>query len=197
MRELINMVVVLTGISLASGGLLASLRASTQERIDQQVLEFVKGPSVRGVFKDATNDPIATRFQLKDGQIVRTFFVGELEGSPRGVALEAAGKGYKGEVGLVVAVDTQTGKVIGIEVTTHSETPGLGAKAKTDPAFAAQFKGASVSSPAKVTQDGGSINAISGATITSRAVAGGVSNAFTIYERLKPQIEQKLKELRK
>jgi electron transport complex protein RnfG len=189
MRELINMVVVLTGISLASGGLLASLREGTQERIDQQVLEFVKGPSVRGVFKDAANDPIATRFQLKDGEAVRTFFVGELEGTMRGVALEAVGKGY--------AIDIQTGKVIGVEVTTHSETPGLGAKAKTDPAFAAQFKGASVSGPAKVTQDGGSINAISGATITSRAVAGGVSNAFTIYERLKPQIEQKLKELRK
>jgi electron transport complex protein RnfG len=197
MRELINMVVVLTGISLASGGLLAALRDGTQERIDQQVLEFVKGPSVRGVFKDAANDPIATRFQLKDGQTVRTFFAGELDGSLRGVALEAAGKGYKGEIGLVVAIDTKTGNVIGVAVTTHSETPGLGARAKTDPAFAAQFKGASASGPAKLTQDGGSINAISGATITSRAVAGGVSNAFTIYERLKPQIEQKLKEIRK
>ena len=64
-------------------------------------------------------------------------------------------------------------------------------------AFAAQFKGVSVSGPAKLTKDGGSINAISGATITSRAVAGGVSSAFSVYERLKPQIEQKLKELRK
>jgi electron transport complex protein RnfG len=197
MREFINMVVVLTGISLASGGLLASLRESTQARIDQQVLEFVKGPSVREVFKDATNDPLATRFQLKDGQTVRTFFVGKLEGTLRGVALESVGKGYKGEIGLVVAIDTQTDKVIGVEVTTSSETPGLGAKAKTDPAFVAQFKGASVASPAKLTKDGGSINAISGATITSRAVAGGVSDAFTVYERLKPQIEQKLKELRK
>jgi H+/Na+-translocating ferredoxin:NAD+ oxidoreductase subunit G len=197
MRELINMVVVLTGISLASGGLLASLRNGTQDRINQQVLEFVKGPSVRGVFKDATNDPIATRFQLKDGQTVRTFFVGELDGTLRGVALEAAGKGYKGEVGLIVAIDTQTDNVIGVDVTTHSETPGLGARAKTDPSFVAQFKGVSASAPAKVAQDGGSINAMSGATITSRAVAAGVSDAFSVYERLKPQIEQKLKEIRK
>ena len=96
MRELINMVVVLTGISLASGGLLASLRENTQERIDQQVLEFVKGPSVRAVFKDAANDPIATRFQLKDGEAVRTFFVGEIEGAFRGVALEADRQGLQG-----------------------------------------------------------------------------------------------------
>ena len=114
MREIIYMVVVLTGISLASGGLLAALREGTQERIDQQVLEFVKGPSVRGVFKDATNDPIATRFQLKDGEAVRTFFVGEIEGAFRGVALEAAGKGYKGEIGLVVAIDTQTDTILAV-----------------------------------------------------------------------------------
>lgn len=196
MREIIYMVVVLTGISLASGGLLAALREGTQERIDQQVLEFVKGPSVRAVFKDAANDPIATRFQLKDGETVRTFFVGEIEGAFRGVALEAAGKGYKGEIGLVVAIDTQTGKVIGINVTTHSETPGLGAKAKTDPAFAAQFNGVPVTGPAKVTKDGGSINAISGATITSRAVCGGVSNALAVFEKLKPQILEKMKEVK-
>ena len=44
MREIVRMIVVLTLISLASGGLLAALREGTQERIDQQVLEFVKGP---------------------------------------------------------------------------------------------------------------------------------------------------------
>ncbi|MCK7511359.1 MAG: hypothetical protein MZV70_49755 [Desulfobacterales bacterium] len=47
MLELIKMIVVLTIISLASGGLLAALRDGTQERIDNQVLEFVKGPAVR------------------------------------------------------------------------------------------------------------------------------------------------------
>ena len=62
MRELIKMVVVLTIISLASGGLLAALRDGTQERIDNQVLEYVKGPAVRQVFEGAANDPIALSF---------------------------------------------------------------------------------------------------------------------------------------
>ncbi len=44
MREIIRMIVFLTLISFASGGLLAALREGTQERIDQQVLEYVKGP---------------------------------------------------------------------------------------------------------------------------------------------------------
>lgn len=198
MRELIKMIVVLTVISLASGGLLAALRDGTQERIDNQVLEFVKGPAVRSVFEGASNDPIANRFQITDGDKQRTFFVGVFDGEPKGLAMEASsGKGYKGDVGLIVAVDVKSDKLFGIGVTTHNETPGLGAKAKSDPKFAAQFKGATLAGPVKVTQDGGSINAISGATITSRAVCEAVSDALSVYEKLKPQIAEKMKDVKK
>lgn len=196
MREMIKMVVVLTIISLASGGLLAALRDGTQERIDNQVLEFVKGPAVRDILKDAANDPIASRFQIKDGDTLRTFFVAVIGGQPRGVALESSGKGYGGDVGLMVGIDVAENKILGVGVTTMSETPGLGARAKTDPKFVAQFKGRSLSEPVKVTQDGGPINAISGATITSRAVSSGVGDALVLYERLKPQITSKMKDVK-
>jgi electron transport complex protein RnfG len=88
-------------------------------------------------------------------------------------------------------------KLMGIGVTTHNETPGLGAKAKTDPKFSGQFKGAAATGSVKVTQDGGAINAISGATITSRAVCDAVTDALTVYERLKPQLAEKMKEVKK
>jgi electron transport complex protein RnfG len=196
MREMIKMVVVLTVISLASGGLLAALRDGTQERIDNQVLEFVKGPAVRDILKEATNDPIGSRFQIKDGEALRTFFVAVIGGQPRGVALESSGKGYGGDVGLMVGIDVAENKILGVGVTTMSETPGLGARAKTDPKFVAQFKGRPLSEPVKVTQDGGSINAISGATITSRAVSSGVTDALALYERLKPEINAKMKDVK-
>jgi electron transport complex protein RnfG len=198
MRELIKMVVVLTLISLASGGLLAALRDGTQERIDKQVLEFVKGPAVRQVFEGAENDPIASRFQLKDGDTLRNFFVGVFDGEARGLAMEtSSSKGYKGDIGMIVAIDVKSDKLIGIGVTTMNETPGLGAKSKTDPKFAAQFKGLPDSGPVKVTKDGGSINAISGATITSRAVCDGVTDALEVYAKLKPQILAKMKAIKK
>lgn len=197
MREMIKMVVVLTTISLLSGGLLAALRDGTKERIEIQELEFVKGPAVREIFAGATNDPIANRFQLKDGEKAKTFFVGVIGGEARGLAVEAAGKGgYGGDVGIMVGIDVKENKLIGVGVTTHSETPGLGAKAKSDPAFVAQFKGAPVDKPVKVTLDGGSVNAISGATITSRAVCSGVADAVALYEKLKPQIAEKMKEVK-
>jgi electron transport complex protein RnfG len=97
---------------------------------------------------------------------------------------------------MMVALDVKENKLIGVAVTTHAETAGLGAKAQSDPKFGGQFKGASVAAPIKVTQDGGSINAISGATLTSRAVCGGVSNVLAVYEKLKPQILEKMKEVK-
>ena len=197
MREMIKMVVVLTILSCFSGGLLAYVRNATQSRIDNQVLEFVQGPAIRSVFKGATNDPIVDRFTIKDGDLNRTFFVGVLDGESRGVALETSGKGYGGNVGLMVGIDTKDNKLLGVGVTTHGETPGMGARAKTDPSFVAQFKDLPLDKPFKVTQDGGSINALSGATITSRAVSTAATDAEEIYKKLKPQIMTKLKDLKK
>ena len=194
MREMLKMVVVLTVLSCFSGGLLAYIRNGTQERIDNQVLEFVKGPAVRTIFEGASNNPITDRFTIKDGDTERTFFVGVLNGEPRGVAFETFGKGYGGDVGLMVGIDVKDNKLLGVGVTTHGETPGMGAKAKSDPSFVAQYKGLSIEKSIKVTQDGGSINAISGATITSRAVSAATTEAGEIYQKLKPQLEDQIKQ---
>ena len=197
MREMIKMVVVLTILSFFSGGVLAYIRNTYQGRIDNQVLEFVKGPAVRTIFEGAGNDPIADRFTIKDGEVERTFFVGVFDGEPRGVAFETSGKGYGGDVGLMVGIDVKDSKLMGVSVTTHGETPGMGAKAKSDPSFVAQYKGLALEQPIAVTLDGGSISAISGATITSRAVSSAATDADKIYQKLKTQIADNLKKFNK
>ena len=197
MREMIKMVIVLTILACFSGGVLAYLRNGTQERIDNQVLEFVKGPAIRNIFEGAENNPITDRFILKDGDVERTVFVAYYEGEARGVALETFGKGYGGDVGLMVGIDIKENKLMGVGVTTHAETPGMGAKAKSDPSFAAQFKDQTVDTAIKVTADGGSINAISGATITSRAVTNAATEASEIYNKMKDQITAEAKNVKK
>jgi electron transport complex protein RnfG len=197
MREMIKMLIVLTVLATLSGGLLAAIRDNTKDRIENQVLEFVKGPAIRSILQGATNDPIVDRFQIKDGDVERTFFVGVMDGEPRAVTFETSGKGYGGDVGLMVGIDTKDNKILGVGVTTHGETPGMGARAKTDPSFTAQFKGLPLKDPLKVTGDGGSINAISGATITSRAVCSATNDAVELYEKLKPQLSEKMKEYKK
>ncbi|QTA91181.1 RnfABCDGE type electron transport complex subunit G [Desulfonema magnum] len=197
MREMIRMVLVLTILSAFSGGLLAAIRDNTKEKIENQQLQFVKGPAINAIFEGASNNPIADRFKLTDGEIERSFFVGVFDGEARSVALESYGKGYGGDVGLMVGINLKDDTIIGVGVTTHAETPGMGAKAKSDPDFAAQFKGVSVKEPIKVTNDGGAIGAISGATITSRAVCSAATDVADVYKRLKPQLEEKLKAFNK
>jgi electron transport complex protein RnfG len=197
MREIIKMVAILTILSCFSGGLLAYINTATEDRIENQVLEFVKGPAVRTIFSEATNDPITDRIQIKDGEIERTFFVGVIDGEPRGVAFETFGRGgYGGDVGLMVGIDINEDTLIGVSVTTHAETPGMGAKAKTDPSFVAQYQGLSAKEPIKVSNDGGTINAVSGATLTSRAVSLAATEAGEIFLKLKPQLTEKLKEFK-
>ena len=97
----------------------------------------------------------------------------------------------------MVAVNLDDDNIIGVGVTTHSETPGVGSRAKTDPGFAAQFKGQSIKDAFKVKTDGGQVDAVSGATVTSRGVTIAATEAGKIYEKLKPEITKKLKEFAK
>jgi electron transport complex protein RnfG len=193
MREMIQMVVVLTVLSFVSGGLLAYVKDGTKDKIEFQQLTFVKGPAIKAILKGATNDPITDRFKLKDGDVERSFFVGVFDGKPKIVAFESSGKGFGGELGLMVGVNLEDGKIAGVGVTTHSETPGVGSRAKTDPTFVAQFPGMPIEETFKVKADGGQVDALSGATVTSRGVSAALTEAGKIYEKLKPQIEDKAK----
>ncbi len=192
MREMVKMIVVLTALSVLSGGLLAAVRNGTKDQIENQQLQFVKGPAISAILEGASNDPIADRFKLKDVETERSFFVGIFNGSADTVAFESFGKGFGGELGVMVGVNTTDDKIIGIGVTTHSETPGVGSRAKSDPAFAAQFQGLPFIEDFKVKADGGQVDSVSGATVTSRAVAAALTDAAQVYKRLKPQLTKKL-----
>lgn len=194
MGEMIKMVVVLTLLSSLSGGLLAYVKEGTQERIENQVLQLVQGPTVKSIFSGSSNDPVVDRFSLNDGESKVDVFVAKFDGQPKAIAFETFGKGgYGGNVGLMVGIDVNEDKIYGVGVTTHSETAGLGARAKEDPKFAAQFADMNILEPIKISGDGGKVNALSGATITSRAVCLAATEASERYQRLKPQIEEQLK----
>ncbi|RJQ62698.1 MAG: RnfABCDGE type electron transport complex subunit G [Desulfobacteraceae bacterium] len=197
MREMMKMVVVLTLISAFSGGLLAAVKNSTEERIEIQKLEYVKGPVIRKIFEGATNDPIKDRFKIEKEGKGYSLFAGVFDGKAEAVALEAFGKGFGGNIGVIVGVDIKSDKIIGVGVTNHNETPGLGARASSDAAFAGQFKGRPLTETFKVRADGGQVDALSGATFTSRGVADAITTAGKLYKEMKPQIEQKLKSVSK
>jgi len=193
MREMVNLFLSVLLFSAISGGVLAFVQGATKDRIVDQQLKFVKGPAIEKILEGCSNEPIKDRFELVDGDVNRIFFIGEFDGDRDTVAFETFGKGFGGDIGVIVAVNVKTDDIVGIGVTTHSETPGVGSRAKDDPDFAAQFKGLSIKEPFKVKTDGGQIDALSGATVSSKGICGAVTDSSSIYLRLKDKIVEKLR----
>ena len=192
MREMLSLFLAVVLFSGVSGGVLAFVKKSTESQIEYQQLKFVKGPAIQKILDGCSNDPLNDRFKVPDGDIERSFFIGEFDGRKTTVAFESSGKGFGGDIGVIVAVNVETDEIVGIGVTTHSETPGLGSRAKDDPDFSAQFAGLSLKEPFSVKSDGGQIDALSGATVSSRGVCGAVSESSKVYLRLKDEIVKKL-----
>ena len=108
-----------------------------------------------------------------------TGLVSKVYQGANGYAVEVGPSGFDNTITMMVGVDNE-GKVLGISIVSHTETAGLGAVADADTpkgiAFRDQFVGASGS--VSVTKDGGTMDAITGATITSRAICVGVNAAL-------------------
>ena len=96
-----------------------------------------------------------------------------------GYAIEVTPGGFDNTITMMVGVDFE-GKVLGIDIIKHTETAGLGAVADAETPAGQNFRGQFVgtSGSVAVTKDGGAMDSITGATITSRAICDGVNAAL-------------------
>jgi electron transport complex protein RnfG len=194
MREMAKMLIVLTVISILSGGSLSFLERVTREPIEYQKLKFVKGPAVLAVFSDYDNDPIkdyqkdVILDETKNPAIKKSIFPAKKKGECFAVAFEITGEGYHGSLGIMIGVELATGRLTGMRVMTHTETPGLGARA-VEPAFYEQFSGVEMQEVG-LSQKGGKIDGISGATITSQGVVKAVEDGLALFLRSQDQIRK-------
>ena len=102
-----------------------------------------------------------------------------------GYAVEVTPSGFDNTITMMVGVDN-AGKVAGISVISHTETAGLGAVAAATTAAGEAFRGQFVGmdGTVSVSKDGGQVEAITGATITSRAICAGVNAALDVVAKL-------------
>lgn len=128
----------------------------------------------------------ADEFKELDGMnsdIVLEVYEGIKDGQVIGYTIKTSSKGYGGAIELMVGI-SKDGKITGVEIGNHSETPGLGSKA-TEPMFKNQYVNKDVLNSLLVvkgsTNNDNEISAISGATITSNGVTSGVNAAMKIY----------------
>ena len=166
MKKILGLVASLTLISGICAAVLAAVNNVTKEPIAtmkaQQEQRAVKAVMPAGVEK----------IDGADG-----FFVGK-DASGKAVGYAAKGQdggGYGGDIVLMVGFEADKKTVVCYKVLEASETPGLGSNLTT-PEFSEQFKGKDGSS-LSVKKDGGEIEAITSATITSRAVCRAIADA--------------------
>ena len=114
-----------------------------------------------------------------------TGLVSKVYKGANGYALEVLPGGFDNVITMMVGVDFD-GNVLGISIVKHTETAGLGAVAAASTSAGESFRGQFVgqSGSVSVTKDGGQIEAITGATITSRAVCVGVQAALDCVANL-------------
>lgn len=111
----------------------------------------------------------------------------DAQGQVLSYAISTSSKGYGGTIKVMTGISAQDGSIIAVSVYDNSdETPGLGAKTSEDK-FAGQFSGVIEGSGFVVTKDADkypdnrSVDAVTGATISSRAVVSAVNQAVEIY----------------
>ena len=168
MKKILSLVLSLTIISAVCAGVLAYVNALTEEPI-----KATAAANRQNAVKAVMPAGVATVESAADGAC----FVGkDAAGAVVGYAAEGADAGgYGGDVVLMVGFQADKKTVVCYKTLKASETPGLGMKLNT-PEFAGQFAGKNGAS-LKVKKDGGEIEAITSATITSRAVCRAIAAA--------------------
>lgn len=177
---ILMLVVVLGLITFVCALLLGVINSVTKDKIEQNGIE-TRNQAMSEIIPDAEFADVEVPADFatpadKNQPVVSGVYKATLDGADAGYCVEVNPKGFGGALKMIVGIN-QDGTVAGIKVTEASETPGLGAKAQSDKNWIAQFAGQPADGSLAVSKDGGTINAITGATITSRAVTLGVNTA--------------------
>ena len=176
MKDILRFGIILTIVALIASGALAWVNEITRPRILlQQERAFNSGLfSVLPGADQGFIEPI-----MEDG--VPLYYKGSADTTKSrfiGFALLTLGKGYSSKIQTLVGLDS-LGSIISIKILFQQETPGLGTRCEelksgeTVPWWQHQFTGKDANDVA-VDKDGGEIESITGATITSRAITKGI-----------------------
>lgn len=179
LRLVLPLVLITAAVAAALGGINAITEgkiADAQAQKVQQAIEAVL-PDAEGL------TPVD--FSAEDHPTVKTVY-----SANEGYAVEVEPAGFGGAIRMMVGVGMD-GKVLGIQLIRHTETAGLGAVAGASTSAGQSFRDSfkDLFYPVSVSKDGGEADTITGATITSRAVAEGVNEALKCVENLRKEAQ--------
>jgi len=161
-------IIFITVVVFASVGLVTWTDSITKDKIEEQ-----KEQQIQSMLKEMF--PSMSEYTFEDD--IYTIYS---DGAGVGYAFLAVGKGYGGDIKILVGLEDET-TIKGITIISQSETPGLGSRI-AEGFFAGKFAGLNIGEVA-LKRDGGQIDAITGATISSGAVVDAVRT--TAMEKVK------------
>ena len=175
-------VIILVLISVFAGVCLSLVYTATKDKIEEARQREIE-KAVKKVLPFMKTPHIETDFEYQDESF--KMYVVEENGSYQGAALSmTTPEGFSGNITFLMGVDRDD-SVTGFYLLKHKETPGLGTKA-ADKKFYGQFLGKNLGNfKFKVTKDGGQVEAITAATITSRAVTHAMEKGLRIIQDYK------------
>ena len=183
---LLNMMLVLTGVAVVMGGILAYVNHLTEGPIAEQkekaLADGIKAVMVCNDLEVAKTDEVKQNVDGKELTYI-IYQVKDAQGNDLGAAVESTTMGFGGDLKVLVGFNPE-GQILGYTLLEHAETPGLGAKA--DQWFQKGQKGDIIGKdpkePLTVSKDGGQVDAITASTITSRAFLKAVNQAYNAYK---------------
>lgn len=184
--KIIRYALTLMIVASVASGSLAYTYGVTRERIEKMRLEEQLNAvqevcgSVAGE-SSVSPDSKALELAAQKVEIVSAVFKVERSGQVLAYGFLVTPRGYGGPLTMMVGIDSE-GKVTGVKVLEHRETPGLGDKVVGSSEFLSQFKGKTPADPVEIKRD---IDAVSGATISSKGVTAGVRAALDAFKAVK------------
>jgi len=188
MKETLRLILTLTIISCISGLLLAFVNDKTKDKI-AQIKSDAKVAAMNSVLPTHNNDPVKDAFIPTGVNSNVIFYVAKEDGKFVGAAFDTSTmSGFSGYIGVMVGVNANN-EISAIQILSQNETPGLGANI-TKTSFLNQFTNMAIpaDSTIKVKKDGGQVEQITGATISSRAVSEAISSGLKVFEANKGEI---------
>ena len=195
MNKIVKNTLILTLITVIAGFLLGAVYEITKDPIAQSQ-EKTKKEAWQAVFSDVKLDDFkaedvdqkAASKAVKDMGTNATVDEVCTAGDEGYVITTTDKDGFGGNIQITVGIK-KDGTINGVSILSISETAGLGMKAKDDPSWGKQFAGKKVESFSVVKDGSGSgddakIDAISGATITSKAVTGAMNSCLAYFQSL-------------
>jgi electron transport complex protein RnfG len=183
MRETLNLGLRLALICGLAALLLSRVDAATRGPI-AEAMRRAQMEAVSAVLPPYDNAPDADQVALGTTDAARIYYRGYRDDGPlpSGVAFTGLSeRGYSGEIEFMLGVDA-AGRVAGVRLLRHGETPGLGARYADPALLQSLYAGRSLADTHwREKADGGDLDAVTGATVTGRALAEAIGEALTRY----------------